>query len=57
MGGVGIDNIQMADIAELMQDDKDVNIDEDEGEGQVLTAYLIREGFEIRYKFGTTFSC
>ena len=29
-----------------MQDDKDVNIDEDEGEVQVLTAYFIREGLK-----------
>ena len=39
----GIDNIQMADIGELMQDDKDANIDEDEDKGTVWTAYLNRE--------------
>ena len=46
IAGAGFDNIQMADIEELIQHDKDVNIAEDEGKGQVLTAYLIREGLK-----------
>ena len=32
---ISLDNIQTADIDELMQDDTDVNIAEDEGKGQV----------------------
>lgn len=63
IGGDGFDNIQTADIDELMQEgpigdddlieimtineNKEVDIDEDEGEGQVLTANLIREGLKF----------
>ena len=46
IGGDGIDNNQTADIDELIQDDKDLNIAEDEGEGLVLTEYLIRKGLK-----------
>ena len=53
--GDGFDNIQTADIDELMQDDKDVNIDEDEGKCQVLTPYLIREG--LKYATGLQQHC
>ena len=40
--------IDDADLIEIMtiSENKDVNIDGDEGKGQVLTAYLIREGLK-----------
>ena len=46
IGGDRFVNIQTADMCELVQDDKDFNIAEDEGKGQVITAYLIREGLK-----------
>ena len=52
------DSIDDDDLIEIItvNENKDVSIDEDEGKGQVLTAYLIREGLKYATSFETTFS-